>query len=97
MLFDSSLSETTELIAASSNERNTKQIDGFLSYLGLLYEGYAPQEFEEVADKFVESNEVIRFIKEKIVIENKKIHIKYVLPDDISISPFSKFLSGKMP
>jgi hypothetical protein len=63
----------------------------------LLYEGFAPQEFEEVADKFVDSNEVIRFIKEKIVIESKKIHIKYVVPEDISISPFSRFLPGKIP
>lgn len=50
-----------------------------------------------MADKFVDSNEVIRFIKEKIVIESKKIHIKYVVPEDISISPFSRFLSGKIP
>lgn len=68
LIFDSALSYTTELIAASYDSSNLKQIDSFLSYLGLLYEGFSPKEFEEVAGKFVDSGEVIRFIKEKIVI-----------------------------
>ncbi len=97
VFFDSVLSFTTELISASFDSTNRKQIDDFLSYLGLLYEGFSPPDFEEVAAKFVDSEEVIRFIKEKIVIENKKIHIKYVVPNDIIISPFSTFLKGKIP
>ena len=82
-------SNVNELIVSALN-RNNKALDTLLGSLAIAYDGTNAADFKNVASYFAPPADVIQFIKEKLWLEGKKIHLKEEVKSFVVFSPFSE-------